>query len=265
MPIPVSPTAQTKHVAEPNHAYVADFAIARDRAGGAVLDFGCGAGEVVDAARRAGLRVFGADVFNRRNESMLRIVEKGIGGSVCVIEDQRIPFRDGTFELVVSNQVFEHVYELDSVLAEIRRVLRPGGLLLALFPSDEVWREGHCGVPFIHWFDRNSRLRLPYMLIARSIGLGAKKDARSFRQWALDFLDYIDGYTVYRRSEVIEAAFARHMETVVHIETAYCQYRLRRLGWNAAARMAGTPVMNPVTKWLCRKLASMVIVARRAA
>jgi SAM-dependent methyltransferase len=259
----VVPTQHTGALAAPNHAYIVDVALASVAAGGAVLDFGCGAGTVVEAARGAGLRGYGADVFNRRNASLHRIARQGLGGWICRIGDRRLPFRDAAFDAVLSNQVFEHVFELDAVLAEIRRVLRPGGRLIAIFPSDEVWREGHCGVPFVHWFDRRSRLRLPYMLAARGIGLGAKKDDRSFQRWALDHLEYIDDYTVYRTPGEIEAALSRHFEPVVHIETAYCRYRLRRRNWNTAARLAGTPGLADVAAWLCRKLASMVVVCTK--
>ena len=36
------------------------------------------------------------------------------------------------------------------VLAKISRVLKPGGMVLSLFPDKGVWREGHCGIPFLH-------------------------------------------------------------------------------------------------------------------
>jgi SAM-dependent methyltransferase len=41
---------------------------------------------------------------------------------------------DASFDLVVCNEVFEHVPDLGRVLAEIARILRPGGVLLATFP-----------------------------------------------------------------------------------------------------------------------------------
>lgn len=46
-----------------------------------------------------------------------------------------LPFADGSFDLVTSNMVFEHVKEPVESLAEIRRVLRPGGRLLILTPN----------------------------------------------------------------------------------------------------------------------------------
>jgi hypothetical protein len=45
-----------------------------------------------------------------------------------------LSFPDGGFDVVVCNEVFEHVPALDAALAEIARVLRPGGVLLATFP-----------------------------------------------------------------------------------------------------------------------------------
>ena len=47
----------------------------------------------------------------------------------------RLPFTDGSFDLVTSNMVFEHLPDPGPVLAEIARVLRPGGVLLAITPN----------------------------------------------------------------------------------------------------------------------------------
>lgn len=46
----------------------------------------------------------------------------------------RLPFRDGAFGLVIASHVLEHVVDDRSALAEIRRVLAPGGLALLLVP-----------------------------------------------------------------------------------------------------------------------------------
>jgi SAM-dependent methyltransferase len=51
----------------------------------------------------------------------------------------RFPFEDGRFDAVLCNQVLEHVFDPDAFVAEIRRVLAPGGRLLLTVPF--VWDE----------------------------------------------------------------------------------------------------------------------------
>lgn len=52
---------------------------------------------------------------------------------------QKIPFNDGYFDSVFSSQVFEHIFNLDEILDELNRVLKPGGVLLVTVPF--VWDE----------------------------------------------------------------------------------------------------------------------------
>ncbi len=60
--------------------------------------------------------------------------------SIDVFYDGRkIPFAEDHFDSVFSSEVFEHVFNLDEVLIEIRRVLKPGGHLLVTVPF--VWDE----------------------------------------------------------------------------------------------------------------------------
>jgi ubiquinone/menaquinone biosynthesis C-methylase UbiE len=62
-------------------------------------------------------------------------------------DGEQLPFADGFFDLVFCTQVLEYVADPHIVIAEIRRVLRPGGFLLlsapSMFPRDsdpEYWR-----------------------------------------------------------------------------------------------------------------------------
>ena len=52
---------------------------------------------------------------------------------------ERLPFEDGTFDAVVSNQVIEHVFDTDHFVAESHRVLKPGGLLVASTENLASW------------------------------------------------------------------------------------------------------------------------------
>jgi SAM-dependent methyltransferase len=241
--------------------FVLDYAV---RHGGRVLDYGCGAGAVVAAGLAAGLDIRGADVFYAGSNAREEAERSGLlGGSIVEMDDGRIPFPDATFDLVVNNQVMEHVEDLEATLAEIRRVLAPGGSVLSIFPSRDVWREGHIGIPFAHWFRKGSRVRFAYTLTLRGLGFGYwKEQAPTRRRWAADKLEWLDTYTRYRSREEILAAYGRWFTNEFR-EVEYIRYRLRDKPWRAfLARLLDVPGAQPLATALFRKLAFMVIVSR---
>jgi SAM-dependent methyltransferase len=243
--------------------FVLDFAL---RHGGRVLDYGCGAGALVEAGRKAGLDIVGADVFYGGSSTKAEVQRAGLlGTSVFEIAAGRLPFPDGCFDLVVNNQVMEHVEDLDATLACIHRVLRPGGTLLSVFPSRDVWREGHIGIPFSHWFPKDSRVRLYYTWLLRSLGFGYwKEQAPTARAWAEQKLAWIDAYTRYRSRAEIFAAYRRYFSNELR-EPDYIRYRLSanpRLA--PLVRVMGLPGTSRIGAALFRKLAFLVIVSRKS-
>jgi ubiquinone/menaquinone biosynthesis C-methylase UbiE len=78
---------------------------------------------------------------------MRRLMDEGIVRQIDATP-YRIPFDDNSFDMVFSVTVFEHVRDYDSALAEIRRVLRPSGLSVHLFPAPWKPIETHAFVPF---------------------------------------------------------------------------------------------------------------------
>jgi SAM-dependent methyltransferase len=249
--------------------FVLDFA--RRHASGLpaakILDYGCGAGELVAAGRAAGLDMLGADIFYGGSGARLEAERSGLlGAFILEIHEGRLPFDDEFFDLVTNNQVLEHVADLDAVLREIHRVLKPGGTVLSIFPSRDVFREGHIGIPFAHWFPRSSRLRFYYAWAWRSAGLGTwKEQARTRRQWVLDKLEWLDRYTHYRpRSEILQA-FGRYFQSQWR-EPDYIRYRLRETrGLAPLAHLLDLPGIPAVASAIFRKLAFLVIVSRKEA
>lgn len=61
-------------------------------------------------------------------------VEAGDGVDIVTSGNEPWPLADSTFDVVLCTQVLEHVSDLELVLGEIRRVLRPGGRVIASFP-----------------------------------------------------------------------------------------------------------------------------------
>lgn len=229
-----------------------------------VLDYGCGSGEVIQEARKEGLTVYGAEAFYEGGSTRTEIEKQGLLGTVVrEIEHGIIPFEDHFFDLVISNQVFEHVEDLDGVLHEIDRVLKPGGTLLCLFPSKERMREGHCGIPFIHWFPKRSQFRFYYAVALRKCGLGYFKGDKSASQWASDFLQWLDAFTYYRDKKAIFNSFKSHF-TVSSFEHDYIAFRLNRYGRTFLSRMFRLRFIQPLGCELFRRLGCLVILARKS-
>ena len=249
--------------------FVLDFALgfARERGGARVLDYGCGAGLLVEAGRQEGLDIAGADVYYGGSQTRSEAVARGmLGGAIREMSDGLLDYPAATFDLVVNNQVLEHVVDLPGTLAEIDRVLKPGGAVLSVFPSVDVFREGHIGIPFSHWFTKGSRARFYYTWALRSLGFGTwKEQAPTCRQWAVDKLAWIDTYTRYRSRREIFEAFDRFFTSELR-ESDYIRYRLLdRPGRELPARIAGSSVVAPVARAVFRKLAFLVILSRKAA
>ncbi len=104
--------------------------------GKTVLDIGCGGGIFSETLARAGARVSGIDQSTRSIEQARRhALDEDLRVDYHVADAAGLPFTDHSFDLVVASEVLEHVEDLQAVLGEIARVLRPGGLFVFDTPN----------------------------------------------------------------------------------------------------------------------------------
>lgn len=117
-------------VEHPPPAHLAAFIAPLGQAGD-VLDLGCGDGRVSACIAAQALTL--ADV----SEVALSRARRRLPGvrSVLVEPDAALPLADGSFDLVVCTETIEHVRDVQLLLSEIRRVLRPGGRLALSTPA----------------------------------------------------------------------------------------------------------------------------------
>ncbi|MEU6670434.1 methyltransferase domain-containing protein [Streptomyces sp. NPDC046727] len=112
------------------YARPAMLALAGEVAGRRILDAGCGSGALSAALRDRGAVVTGIDA----SAEMLALARRRLGDDVDLhaldLRD-RLPFADGAFDDVVASLVLHYLEDWGPTLAELRRVLRPGGRLIA--------------------------------------------------------------------------------------------------------------------------------------
>jgi ubiquinone/menaquinone biosynthesis C-methylase UbiE len=97
-------------------------------AGKSVLEVGVGLGTDHAQFARAGARMTGVDLTPRCIElTKARFAQEGLESNLLVMDAERLEFEDASFDAVFSFGVLHHVADPDRALAEIRRVLRPGG------------------------------------------------------------------------------------------------------------------------------------------
>ncbi len=102
--------------------------LAGDVAGLEVLDAGCGSGPLTEALRAKDAVVSGFDL----SPDMVELARRRLGEDVDVIVadlGRPLPYPDARFDLVVASLSLHYVEDWASALAEVRRVLKPGGRL----------------------------------------------------------------------------------------------------------------------------------------
>jgi SAM-dependent methyltransferase len=128
---------------------------------------------------------------------------------------EKLPYEDDSFDVIISLDVFEHVQDVRQVMSECRRVLAPGGLLLACFPQYFQPLESHLGmftrVPALHWFFSGDSL---------ASAIAAESDARGERaRW------YAYGEREeYERSPYLNGITIRNYRSIIRDQGWELQY-----------------------------------------
>jgi SAM-dependent methyltransferase len=110
---------------EPHIAEAADFESMKDQQ---VLEIGCGAGTDAVEIAKAGARYIGVDVTPRAvGLTKGHLAYRGLPGQVELADATRLRFAEGSFDIVYSHGVLHHIPDIDTAVAEVHRVLKPGG------------------------------------------------------------------------------------------------------------------------------------------
>jgi ubiquinone/menaquinone biosynthesis C-methylase UbiE len=188
--------------------------------GSSVLDLGCGAG-MLALLKRKGLDLVGVDLSPECAQAARR---NGYDAGVSAVLSQ-LPFPDHNFDYVVSLDVFGHIglEDKDSVIAEIRRVLRPGGVTMhGIECTDQAGRQrieemseeelrrfieidGHVGLEEEQQHAERFNRFFPYVAWEPryALCLSSEEFIKQADQYGLpfesDFIDYLKGQSFKER------------------------------------------------------------------
>lgn len=101
-----------------------------------VLDYGCGTGATSAELARRGARVTGFDISHRRLwDARTSLDRTMLGQRIDLVQSsaEQLPFANGAFDAILGKQILHHL-QLDIAMAELARVLKPGGRAVFLEP-----------------------------------------------------------------------------------------------------------------------------------
>lgn len=255
----VSEYARGFYVLDVLQRYVEGFEIE----GARVLDIGCGDAGVIIALAEAGAEVAGLELDRASlRRGRLRAEEHGVQAVLSEGIAEALPFADRSLDLVILDNVLEHVTDRPGTLREIQRVLRPGGLLYMVTPKPlsaySLWNDPHYDLAGLVLLPR--RLQIVYFEKIRGGGEGTYDVGIIPTRWRLKRLLKAAGF-----------------ETIVSPRELWVNYLRDRISRPDEVRpglkrtLAGSlakrdwPFRNPLMRWFWDvSIGSNFFIARKA-
>jgi SAM-dependent methyltransferase len=187
-----------------------------------VLDLGCGDGHFAEVAWPQGVEVGLDPWWGPLQEAH----ERAHHDLLTHADGARMPYADASFATVVSNSVLEHISDVEPVIAEVARVLRPGGWFYFCVPGPNFRR---------------------FLSVARAFDvLGLKGPAEAYRR----LFDRISRHYYYDDPETWTARLARHGLRVERQWSYFSPRALAALEWGHPLGLPTMLVKQLVDRWL---------------
>ncbi|MFA6417344.1 MAG: class I SAM-dependent methyltransferase [Patescibacteria group bacterium] len=106
-----------------------------------ILDIGCGSGNDLLNSRKfinnqVDIKMYGIEIDEKTAASAQA---SGIETAVINIENDRFPFSDNFFDIIIINQVLEHTKEIFFIISQMNRILKTDGILIVGIPNLASW------------------------------------------------------------------------------------------------------------------------------
>lgn len=181
-----------------------------------ILDWGCGRGRAVLSLLEKGFSAYGVDIDEQviKNGALL-FHQYGYDAPAHLKPLSKLDeFPDDFFHFILSEQVFEHVENIEQVLQMQVRVLAPGGIGCHVLPSAKMIRESHLNMPFVHWLPKNlSRkfwISCMLLLSKKPETQWPETEGTSFQEEVNVYYNYLNKRTYYRDNRTLKKLFHRY-------------------------------------------------------
>jgi SAM-dependent methyltransferase len=143
---------------------------AGERIHGRVLENGCGVGMYVEHLAPYAGRVIGLEYDFARAVEARQLADRLANAEILCAAGENLPFPSGSFDLILSHEVLEHVRDDRQAVSEMTRILRPGGRMVIFVPNRGYPFETHGiywrgryrfgNIPLVNYLPRRLRDRL---------------------------------------------------------------------------------------------------------
>jgi SAM-dependent methyltransferase len=228
------------------------FALEAIPSGQLMLDLGCGfGGRTVQFQRILGGHMIGLEIDPRMAAPALRFARSMGAAEVSFVvgAGEALPFKDNSLDAILSYDVLEHVLDPEACLRECQRALKPGGLLLLVFPPYfhplGAHLEGYVSrLPCAHWI-------FPPKVLLGAIDQILSERGDGFRPQPLrpsDKLYGLNGLTIRRFEEILqalslEAIYMKYLPLLSPMNRKYESWKMRYYAW-AFSLLPRVPILR---------------------
>ncbi len=171
-----------------------------------VLDVGCGAGgKTMYYASQGVAKIVGMDIvphYKEEAEALAQELGYADRFTFVVGDAAETGFPENSFDTIIMNDAMEHVDRPDLVLAEVRRILKPGGRLYVNFPPYYHPFGAHLSdliaIPWVHMFFSEGTLVAAYKQLCKTVPDGDDRIAFriSTNKQGKEYFSYINHMTI---------------------------------------------------------------------
>ncbi len=185
-----------------------------------VLDVGCGAGgKTMYYASQGVAKIVGMDIvshYQEEAEALARQLGYADRFTFVAGDAAQTGFEANSFDTIIMNDAMEHVDRPDLVLAEVRRILKPGGRLYVNFPPYYHPFGAHLSdliaIPWVHMFFSEDTLVAAYKELCKTVPDGDNRIAFRISKNAQgkEYFSYINHMTIKRFDGLRAQAGLKH-------------------------------------------------------